>query len=110
MPLIDSDSEDEVKQKETFYINQEKNIFYRFSFCNYTKEIDGIYTTIKEIDLNIKGKINLEDSMKKLIDGEYKVDNELKSYIIYKKFDSSKIEKILQCFLKLKKVLFYLIY
>ena len=101
--LIDSDSENEVKQKETFYINQEKNIFYRFSFCNYTKEMDGIYTTNKEIDLKIEGKINLEYSMKKLINGEYKIDNELKSYIIYKNFDSSKIEKNTPMFLEIKK-------
>ena len=101
--LIDNDSENEVKQEETFYINQEKNIFYRFSFCKYTKEIDGIFTTNKEIDLKIEGKIDLEYSMKNLINGEYKVDNELKSYIIYKNFDSSKIEENTPMFLEIKK-------
>ena len=65
--------------------------------------MDGIYTTNKEIDLKIEGKINLEYSMKKLINGEYKIDNDLKSYIIYKNFDSSKIEKNTPMFLEIKK-------
>ena len=104
MSLIDSDSEDEVKQKSTLYINQEKNIFYRFSYCNaYIKEMDGIYTNNKEIDLKIIGKIDLKDSMKKLIKGEYNIDNGLKSYIIYKNFDSSIINKNTPMFLEIKK-------
>ena len=102
--LIDYDSEDEAKQKSTFYINQNKNIFYRFSFCNcYKKEIDGIYTTNKEINLKIEGEINLSDSMKKLISGNYNVDNDLKSYIIYKNFQSNVIEKNTPMFLEIKK-------
>ena len=103
--LIDQTSEDEANQYFTFYINQEANVFYRFSYTHlYTKEIDGLYTNNKEINLKIKGEINLYDSMKNLISGQnYDVDNDLKSFIIYKNFDSSVICKDTPMILEIKK-------
>ena len=60
-PLIDDNSEDEVKQKYKYYLHQESNIFYRFVYCNnYVKEFDDIYTTNCEIKLNIKGEIKFD--------------------------------------------------
>ena len=102
--LIDLNSDDEVRQKSTFYIKQE-DIVYRFSFCNYyTKEIDGMYTSNKTIDLKIKGEINLSDSMINLFSGiNFNIDNDLKSHIIYKNFESNVIEKNTPMFLEIKK-------
>ena len=102
--LIDLNSDDEVRQKSTFYIKQE-DIVYRFSFCNYyTKEIDGMYTSNKTIDLKITGEINLSDSMINLFSGiNFNIDNDLKSHIIYKNFESNVIEKNTPMFLEIKK-------
>jgi len=103
--LIDKDSEDEVKQtiKKTFYLKQEKNIFYRFFFCyNYKKEIDGIYTHNEEINLKIDGIVEFKDSMKNLKE-KYNTDNDLKSYIIYKNFKSSIIRADTSMIIEIKK-------
>ena len=104
--LIDYESENEVKQKSTYYLQQEKNIFYKFCFCNsYKKEVDGIYTTHDQIDLKIKGIVEFESSIKDLeiLEKNYNTDNDLKSYIIYKNFEQSIIEKNTAMFLEVKK-------
>lgn len=104
--LTNDESENEVKQKSTFYLEKEKNIFYRFCFCTwYKKEIDGIYNFNNKIDLNIDKEVNFESSIGNLetLKNNYNINNDLKSHIIYKNFESSKIKENTPMFVEVKK-------
>jgi len=102
-PLKDDNSEDEVKQELTFYLNQGNNIYYRFVYCNhYEKEVDDIYTTNSKIHLNIEGQVGFENMINNL-ENNYNTDNDLKSYIIYKNFKSNAIKENTPMFLEVKK-------
>ena len=87
-----------------YYLHQESNIFYRFVYCNnYVKEVDDIYTTNCEIKLNKKGEIKFDENLMENIGKNYNTDNDLKSHIIYKNFESDVIEKNARMLLEIKK-------
>ena len=86
---------------DTIYIKKDENTYTRYIYTNqYTKEVDGIYTKHKEIDLNINKEIALNDLQKGIV---YKNDNDLKIHIIYKNFVGEKIKKDRPFILEIKK-------
>jgi hypothetical protein len=92
-------SEDSYKEEfsgDSLYIKYENNnnkdseTFTRFYFLDkYTKEIDGIYTSHKDIHLNISNTVVFPHSLEKIdID---KPKNDLYGSIIFKNFESDTI-------------------
>ena len=64
--------------------------FTIYFFVNsYEKEVDGIYTSHKEINLNISDIVRLIDLTKNI--DNYNCENDLKGHIIFKNFKSEKI-------------------
>ena len=86
---------------DTIYIKKDENTYTRYIYTNqYTKEVDGIYTKHKEINLNINKEIALNDLQKGI---DYKNDNDLKIHIIYKNFVGEKIKADIPFILEIKK-------
>ena len=84
---IRDDSEKELNG-EIFYDNNKRYIY----IDKYEKEIDGVFTKHKIIKL-IADEIKLEDGLKALSEGEYNIDNDIQSHIIFKNFEDSKIKE-----------------
>ena len=86
---------------DTIYIKKDENTYTRYIYTNqYAKEVDGIYTKHKEINLNINKEIALNDLQKGI---DYKNDNDLKIHIIYKNFVGEKIKEDIPFILEIKK-------
>ena len=69
--------------------NNDSQNFKRYYFLpKYEKEVDGIFSSHKDINLNIKNKVNFPDLQKDFI---YNCKNDLQGHIIYKNFESDKI-------------------
>lgn len=100
--IYDEKSENEIKGKKFYEVIDEKH-FIRYIFLkNIQKQIDGIYTKHKEINLNI-GKVDLEDSLNQLKKNEFNNYNDIKCNIIYKNFHDFIIEKDIPFFIEIKK-------
>ena len=95
-------SEKETEGGERFYKINKENDFTRFFFTSYQKEIDGIYNHHKNINLNIKNKIDLKKGIKNL-KTEYNDKNDLKCGIIYKNFEGDVIGETEPVVLEVKK-------
>ena len=80
---------------------------YRYIYKYYSKEIGGLYYSHPIINLNTKGKKDIISSLNLLLNGSYDNKNDLQSNIIFKNFDSDKIEG--PFFLEVKKSLAELI-
>ena len=101
-----TDSQKETKTGQIFYEYENENAGgIRYFFLNkYEKEIDGVYTHHKGINLNIKGEINLLETLSKLQSKQIcPNNNDLGGIIIYKNFDWDIIEKGQPIFLEIKK-------
>ena len=95
-------SEKETEGVERFYKINKENDFTRFFFTSYQKEIDGIYNHHKNINLNIKNKIDLKEGIEKF-KTEYNDENDLKCGIIYKNFEGDVIDETEPVILEVKK-------
>ena len=86
---------------ETVYFKTNGNSYTRYIFLDkYNKEIDGIYTKHNDINLNSKTFIDIDNlSVKNL---NYNNNNDLKAHLIYKSFESDKIEKDTPFILEIK--------
>ena len=96
-------SEKETEGVERFYKINKENDFTRFIFTSYQKEIDGIYNHHKNINLNIKNKIDLQKGIEKL-KKEYNDENDLKCGIIYKNFEGDVIDETEPVILEVKQI------
>ena len=68
--------------------NNDSQNFKRYFFLpKYEKEVDGIFSSHKDINLNIKNKVNFPDFQ----DFIYNCKNDLQGHIIFKNFESDKI-------------------
>lgn len=86
------DSENEGQSGEQFYKINNENNFTRFIYNDYQKEIDGIYTQHKSIDLITDKRIELFDGIENLNEEEAEL-NDLNCKIIYKNFIGSIIDE-----------------
>ena len=69
--------------------NNDSQKLKRYYFlAKYEKKVDGIFTSHKDINLNIKNKVNFPDFQKDFI---YNCKNDLEGHIIFKNFESDKI-------------------
>ena len=96
------DSEKEVDNGIQYYKINKENNFSRFIFTEYIKEIDGIFTEHKRINLYNDPKVDLIDGINNINNiGNDK--NDLKCTIIYKNFVGSIIEENEPIILEIKK-------
>lgn len=92
------DSENEIINGFRFYDENKRYIFKE----NYEKEIDGIFTTHDEIDLN-KNETNIYDGLNELLYDKYDIENGIKSHIIFKNFKEKKIKENEPLLIEIKK-------
>ena len=87
---------------DRFFKEIDKNNYIRFLTSHYSKEIDGIYTHHKIINLKQAEKVQLMDGINEL-ETKYNNDNDLKCHIIYKNFESDIIKENEPIVLEIKK-------
>lgn len=99
-------SDKEIFDGPRFYEKIGDNSFVRYVYTNvFRKEVDGFYCVHNNINLNIKGKIHLEKSLKLLqkSDDNYNNKNDIKANIILKNFEQNYIPENEPIILEIKK-------
>jgi hypothetical protein len=93
--ICSNDSYKEEYSGDSLYVkcdnenNNDSQKLKRYYFlAKYEKKVDGIFTSHKDINLNIKNKVNFPDFQKDFI---YNCKNDLEGHIIFKNFESDKI-------------------